>query len=383
MVTPPRAERRPVRVLHLMQDVNSGGVERTHLSIIRGLTAPAWEHAVICTQAMGPVAAAYADLGVPVVETGPVRSVFAPGRYRLATRFVRDWRPDLIHGSVNEGYILGGIVGAWTRTPFLMEETSEPVGRRLQGHILTRIMAGLADHTFGVSPAVGHYLTHTIRVPHAKVSVVNNGVERPAAPSPARLEALRVELALEPEDLVVGSIGRIHDENKGFSDLIRAVARLEDLPVKLVIVGDGPDLPALRRLASEAGLQKHVHFAGFQAEPGHFYALMNVFALASRFEAFGMVIAEAMRTGLAVVGTRVGGIPTIVTEEETGLLVPPRDPVALAAALRRLLEDAPLRLRMGAAAKERADRLFSAERYVADIRSLYEHALHRSLPAFP
>lgn len=311
-----------------------------------------------------------------MTEVGSVSSVFDRQRYCVATRIVEEWQPDIIHGAIIEGYTLASVVGRWKNVPVIMEETSDPQNRRWKGHLLARAMAGLADHCIGVSPSVGRYLTDTLRIPKRKVSVISNGVAQPACPGEELLQTLRAEYGIETGDLVVGSVGRAFDEHKRFSDLIRALRQLEDVPhLKLLIVGDGPDLPMLRDLARKEGVADRVIFAGYQPEPGHFYALMNVFALASAWEAFGLVNAEAMRCGLPVVATNVGGIPDVVVDGETGVLVPPHDVAAMAAALRRLLADEDLRKRMGAAGKVRADREFSAERYVADVQALYERVL--------
>lgn len=368
-----------VRILHCIEAIASGGVEQCRLSLVRALRPPSYRHHIICSSANGPVADALSNEGVGLTEVGAVGSVFSPARYRAAARVVDQWAPDIIHGAVIEGYTVASLVGRWKRVPVvIMEETSDPQTRRWKGHLLARVTAGLADHCVAVSPGVGRYLTATLGVPRSMVSVINNGVEQPDTPPAARIRALKQRYRLAESDLVVGSVGRILDDPKRFSDLIRAVALLPPTPfVKLLIVGGGPDLPMLRELARELGVANRVIFTGFQHPVGHFYALMDIFALASEREAFGLVNAEAMRCGLPLVATRVGGIPDVVVDKETGFLVGPRDVSAMAAALRRLVVDPHLRARMGAAGKVRADREFSAERYVADVRALYDNLSRR------
>lgn len=364
------------RVLHCMETIGSGGVEQRRLIIAKALRSPDYQHHIVCTQAFGPIAESLRANGVTLTEVGAVSSIFDPTRYRVVATIVKRWEPHMIHGATIDGYTLAAIVGQWEGVPVIMEETSDPQNRRWKGHLLARAMAGLADHCVGVSPGVGRYLTETLRVPERKMSVINNGVAQPAHPDAERLRKLRVEFGIEPDDLVVGSVGRALDEHKRFSDLIRAFRLLDDLPnVKLLIVGDGPDLPMLRDLANREGIADRVLFAGYQFEVGHFYAMMDVFALSSAWEAFGLVNAEAMRCGLPVVATRVGGIIDVVVEGETGLLVPPHDIEAMASALRQMLADQALRHRMGQAGKERANREFAAERYVDDVRALYERVL--------
>lgn len=357
--------------------IDSGGVERRRLSMVRLLPRDAYEHHVICTSATGPVAEALRQEGVEITEVGPVRSVLAPGRYRTAAEVVRRWKPDLIHGAIIEGYTLSGVLGLLNRgTRIVMEETSFPDTRRVGGHALARLMAAVSDVCVGVSPAVGRYLRETLRVPAEQVAVINNGVPVPRRPSELDLRALRARHGIVPGDRIIGSVGRVFDRTKRFSDLISAFAQLGDIErLKLLIVGDGPDLEALKAHAARLGVSERVIFTGFQANVGHYYALMEVFALGSATEAFGLVLAEAMRAGLPVVATNVGGIPDVVVHEESGLIVEPFQPASMASALRRVLESPALRTRLARHGRERADREFAEERYVADVGALYERLL--------
>lgn len=368
-----------IKVLHCLKLLIPGGVERLRMSMFRRLPEGEYDHRIICTE-IGD--AAYAEEMLRYVssidEVGQVESVFSPGRYRHAARIVEDWNPDIIHGAIIEGYTLASVVGRLKSVPVvILEETSDPQNRRWKGHMLARAMAGLADHCIGVSPGVVRYLTDQLKVPSNKVSLLNNGVEQPAIPSKERIASIRAEFQLQEDDLVIGSVGRMEDETcKCFGDLIRCLQSLHDIPnAKLLLVGDGPEREGLERLANELNVRERVVFAGFQFHVGHFYALMDVFALASAREAFGLVNAEAMRCGLPVVATAVGGIPDVVVDGETGFLVPPRDTDAMAAALRRVLMDKSLQWRLGTAGKIRADREFSAERYVEDVHQLYERLL--------
>ncbi len=368
-----------VRVLHVMHLLLGGGVERRRLSLFRHLPA-GYGHLVLCSEVRNH---RFADqmraVGVEVLEFGAANSRFGLGRYRFACSVVREYRPDLVHGAVFEGWTVGTIAGRLARVPvIIMEETSDPKNRRWKGHLLARAMAGLADHCVGVSEEVGRYLTDRLHVPQRKVTVIPNGVERPSVGRGDDPLSLRSSLGLEGRDLVVGSVGRLDDAHKRFSDLIKALARLKDLPVKLLLVGDGPDRRMLEELVEELGLEPRVLFAGWQEDLGDYYALMDVFALASEREAFGLVNAEAMRCGLPVVATRVGGIPEIVLDGDTGLLVAPRDVDGLANSIRRLLSDESLRIRMGAAGKLRADREFAAEVYSARVHDLYQFLLYRA-----
>ena len=366
------------RVLHSLNLILPGGVERTRMSLLEHLP-PMYEHAAVCVEIEDDHYASQMRKRLDFLEElGPVSSVLNPRRYARTAQLARRWRPDIIHGAIIEGYTVAAIAGRLVRAPVVvMEETSDPQARSPNGDRLSRAMARLADHCIGVSPGVGRYLTDTLGVSESKVSVINNGVELPSLPGRTEAGRVKGELGIPADCLVVGSVGRMHDDSvKRFGDLLRAIGRVDAAALPhLVLVGDGRERPGLERLARDLGIADRVHFVGFQAEPGHYYALMDIFALTSEREAFGLVNAEAMRCGLPVVATNVGGIPDVVTHNQTGILVPPRDIPAITNALQTLIDNPDLRHRMGAAGKQRADTHFSAERYVNDVHQLYQHLL--------
>jgi glycosyltransferase involved in cell wall biosynthesis len=140
-------------------------------------------------------------------------------------------------------------------------------------------------------------------------------------------------------------------------------------------VGDGELRPALEAQALRLGLGAQVHFTGWRDDVPALVALGDLFVLPSLNEPFGRVLIEAMATGKAVVATAAGGVPEIVVHGETGLLVPPGDPGALAAAVRELLDDAPRGARLGAAGRRRAETVFSLAGHVAAVERVYGEVL--------
>jgi len=168
---------------------------------------------------------------------------------------------------------------------------------------------------------------------------------------------------------------------KGVQYLIEAMHQVD---CQLVVVGDGPERPGLERMAEAAGLDHKVHFAGQIAQRElvkHFHACeMFVFPGSHRSEAYGLSLVQALACGKPAVSTRLGtGTSFVNIDGETGLVVEPRDPAALANAINNLLNDAPLCRRFGAQASERARTLFSKEKMVSDMWALYQELL--STPA--
>lgn len=146
---------------------------------------------------------------------------------------------------------------------------------------------------------------------------------------------------------------------KGVGVLLEAMSRLQHGEARLTVVGDGPQLPALQEKARELGLAQRVEFAGLRSDVQRFLAGADVFVHPALWsEAFGYTIAEAQACGVPVIATAVGGIPEVVANGETGILVPPREAAPLAAAIDRLASDRALLARMAGAARRRAEALF-------------------------
>ncbi len=175
---------------------------------------------------------------------------------------------------------------------------------------------------------------------------------------------------------VVLFVGRLR-AYKGVEHLLRAMPQVN---ANLALVGDGPEYRSLKTLSRQLGLSERVHFTGHLPDallPAAYQAA-DLFVLPSHLpsEAFGLVMVEAMASGLPVVCTELGtGTSMVVQHGETGLVVPPADPPALAEALNRLLADDELRQRLGRAGTRRAHREFSAETYVRRTMEAYEDVL--------
>ncbi|RYE73103.1 MAG: glycosyltransferase [Oxalobacteraceae bacterium] len=368
---------RRIRVVHCLETVSSGGVEQRRLSLARLLDPARYEQRLICTAARGPLPDQFREAGCEVIPLGKMRHIAEIGRYRQAARLLREFAPDIVHGAVFGGVAVAAIAGRMAGVPVIIgEETSDPTNRRWRGHILYRALTTLTHRMVAISPAVEAYLVDRLRIPRTKVTLITNGVRDPGPSNVAAREAARLSLGLDASDCIIVTTGRLHDGHKRVSDIIRAIALLRSrLPVKLIVVGTGPDREQLEALTRNEQVADAVHFVGYQAQPRLFLDIADMFVLASAREGFGLVLVEAMFAGLPVIATAVGGIPNVVDNGETGILVPPASPEALATAIVRLHDDRALRQNLAMAGKAAAQRQFTAERYVADVDALYTRML--------
>jgi glycosyltransferase involved in cell wall biosynthesis len=202
----------------------------------------------------------------------------------------------------------------------------------------------------------------------SRTQVIYNGIDFARLDAPARTD-FRQSLGIAAGDLVVGTAGSlIH--RKGQDVLLRALPRLAATP-HLLLAGEGPEREALTRLAASLGLSARVHFLGHVDDVADFYRACDIVALASRGDAFALVLAEAGYARKPVAATRVGGIAEVVADEMTGLLVPPEDADALARALQRLADDPALRARLGAAGRNQVETRFTGTRMAAEFAGAY------------
>jgi glycosyltransferase involved in cell wall biosynthesis len=194
------------------------------------------------------------------------------------------------------------------------------------------------------------------RIPERKIHLIPIGVPAPLRP-PARAQA-RQHLGIALDAFVIGCVARLH-KDKGVDVLIDAVARVPDprRAICLIVAGDGEERAALEAAANDL-LPGRVRFLGFVEDLAAVYSAADIFALASRREGTPLVLKEAAQYALPSVATDVGGTRDAITDGETGFLVPPDNPAALAASILRLMNDDPFRLRLGNNARLRADAEF-------------------------
>ncbi|WP_035673107.1 glycosyltransferase [Flavobacterium sp. 83] len=364
-----------IRVLNIIDTMGSGGVERRRLSMAKLLDKSKFELKIICTNVVGPFPDEIRKQGVEIVAIGDLNSFLDYKQHQKVLKIIEDFKPHIIHGAVFEGVTMAAINGFLKRVPIIiLEETSDPQNRRWKGNLLMKILCFSADKVVGVSPAATDYLKKKLKLSPDKILLITNGVAVPKKVSTSVVEKLKEKYQINPDEIVIGSVGRMSsDSHKRFSDLIRAFAILikKQHKVKLILVGDGHQKVSYIQLVTELQIQDHVVFAGYQNEISDYYAVFDVFCLVSAYEAFGLVLAEAMFHKLPVVATRVGGMQYIINDNQTGFLVDTFDVKSIAEKLEILCLDSDLRVLFGNNGFDKAMINYTEERYVKDVENLY------------
>jgi len=211
-----------------------------------------------------------------------------------------------------------------------------------------------------------------------KCVVVYNGIDVTFNPIKSPKE-IKEELKISEKEIIIGTVGTLC-KRKRIDDLIEAiflVKKRTTKPIKLVIVGDGPEKVKLLKLVQKKGLGEEVIFTGFQSDPLSYINVFDIFVLTSEREGLPRVILESMLMGKPVVASRIPGVVELVIEGETGFLVPSKDPEAFAEKILTLIDDQELRKKMGEQGKKRILENFTMNKYIKGVEAVFEEVLEK------
>jgi glycosyltransferase involved in cell wall biosynthesis len=361
-----------LRVLLLVDQLSGlgGGAEVFLVGLATHLPSDRFEVFVCATRAVapGPLAEILEAGAVPYIALGR-RSRWDLLRMRRLAALLGSGRFDIVHAHKFGSNVWGTLFGRACRVPVVIahEHTWSYKGRPLRKWIDGRIVGRLATRFIAVSNADAARMVEDEKVASEKVVVMPTGyVARPLAPD----TDLRSELGLTSETPLIGT-AVVFRPQKAVEVLLEAHARLlRTMPdVHLVIAGEGPTRAEIQRRARELSLDGRVHFLGHRDDVDAILRSLDVAALSSDFEGSPLFVLECMANGTPIVATAVGGIPQMVLDGETGVLVPPRDPEALAGAIEHLLVDPERRAVLAAAAANRLSefRIDAVARRFADL----------------
>jgi glycosyltransferase involved in cell wall biosynthesis len=273
--------------------------------------------------------------------------------------------------------LFGGGAARWARVPVIIT-TAYAVGdfrrarKRRSDRLLDAACSALPTHTIAVSDAVKRDCVERLGWRDEDVTVIRTGIDPPERDDAERAAELRQAWGVGADDTLVLTIARLSYE-KGVDVLIDAAAILREsrTGVKVVVLGDGPDRAELEAKIQEQGLGEVVLLAGFHSDVWPALAAADIVCMPSKSEGMPNVLLEAMAASKPVVAAAVGGIPEAVVSDENGILVPPSDAPALAAALGRLMDDPETARRLSQAARGTVDERFLARDVVGRYAEVY------------
>lgn len=386
---PAGAIRRP-RVAQIVTRMDIGGVPDHVMTLVRGLRFD-FEVVVICASIDPRHARELEALAVPVIVVPLARLPHPVADLRALLRLVQVLqarRLDIVHTHMSKAVLIGAAAARLARVPVIVNTAHnlgflalrQPLLRALFWAYDRALFAATCDVIVTVSRQVRAGVVRAGIAPPRKVVAIPNGID-PArfSVSPELRRSTRLALA-DGDGLVIVTVARLV-WFKGLDTLLEAAVPLlaRHPRARIVIVGEGPLRAALTAQAVRLGIDRSVIFAGERGDIPALLAAADLFVLPSVSEGMPISILEAMAACRPVVATRVGGVPDLVLDGVSGLLVDARAPDALAAALLRLADDPALAARMGQAGAARLDRAFSAAAMVARTGALYRRHLRRTL----
>lgn len=387
-----------LRVLRAITRLNIGGPAIHAILLTRGLQNDRFQ-SVLVTGLEGPHEGSMRDLAAkhgvrPRVlrelgrEVSPVNDLRATlAMYRL----IRGSRPHIVHTHMAKAGTAGRVAARLAGVPIVVHTFHGHTFHSYWGPVKSALFLGieralgrLTDRVIAVGEAQKADIVSYGVAPAAKILTIPLGLEiEPMLDAEQHRGRLRAELGLNGQERLVGIVARLVPI-KAHEVFLEAATRIRaaEPATSFLIVGDGERRAELETLARDLGLGGSVRFLGWRADMREVYADLDVVALCSNNEGSPVALIEALAAGRPVVSTRVGGVPNVVQDGTSGLLVPPRDPAALAEGILALLRNTDRAAELGRAGRASVYPRHSAGRLVRDVEQLYlELAREKGLAA--
>jgi glycosyltransferase involved in cell wall biosynthesis len=370
---PPLPGRPQVRVVEVLATASNGGAQEHLYSLLSRLDRSRFEPSVV-SLSPGSAARKIARLGIPVLVLDEPDDATAVGALAAHLAGIR---PDVIHNHMYRAELVGtraavGLAEAGLPRPFVVSTVHSSRVRSAEDREQLRLLTPKMDRLIAVSRSIERKIASEGRV-GAPVELIYNGVDLERYERQEPCCTLPEEYGIEPGAKLVGVVARL-DPEKGHPTLLEAWPLvLHACPeAYLLIIGEGQRRPELERQAAELRVAHRVIFTGRRDDIPAVTAALDVAVLPSYREAQGLSILEAMALRRPVVASNVGGIPEMIEDGVSGLLVPPHDPPALANAIIRLLRDHPLADTLGRAGHDLVHDRFCVELMVKAVERIYD-----------
>lgn len=369
-----------INILYLITELSVGGAEKAVARMMAQLNRDRYNALVCCLLGRGVIADEIEGASIEVVSLAMKGKLDLRALFRLF-KLLKKGNFVVIHSHLFHANVIGRIVGKLARIPIIISVEHNPIAEGTLRHLVDKLSAVSADKVIAVSEAVRKFTVNQVGIESMKVLTIYNGVDL-SEKHPARIDILerKKRIGIDPLRPVVGTVSRL-DEMKGAEYFVRATAkvRAENPATLFLIVGDGPERAELEQLAQRMNIAESLILTGYRADIPEVLSTIDLFVLPSLYEGLPTAALEAMAMAKPVIATHVGGTPEVVEDKVTGLLVPPRDPEALAEAIITLLQDRERAKAMGRAGRERVERYFSVERMVQQTEALYEELIREKM----
>ncbi len=359
-----------INVLHVVLGLQVGGLEKFVLNLIDNYP-PGIKPFIVCLEKKGELAPQYHHLDIIELnkESGISTKII-----RQLVHLTKEFKIDIIHTHNPSPHFYGAISGFLSRRPVIHTKHGRNYPASQRKVWLNKISSYLTTKIVAVSQNAADVCIDVEKIPSRMVSVILNGADTnlfcPAANDDEN----------ERMPVRIGIVARLSAE-KDHQTLLGACKLLachgDDF--HLEIIGDGPLRSTLEKTVKTLGLDKHVSFSGMRHDVPELLRQLDIFVLSSTTEGISLTLLEAMASKLPIVATDVGGNPEVVIDGETGYIVPPQNPAAMANKLLLLINDVNLRRQMGKKGRERVVAQFSIKETAQKYEDLYREVLNKRL----
>lgn len=364
------------RILYFLTSAVRGGVEEHVLSLLRRVDRTRFEPVLVCPQALldafAPDLASLPVMTIPLQVDTPWKPTHVWNLVRFY-RALRRLRPHVVNVHLLRATFIGAPLAKLAGVPRVIATNHGPEPWRrgpIKGwYAIDRWVHRSVDLTIAVCSSAKEHLVRTKRLDPASIVVVNNGreMDQYTPLAQADRDAIRGELGLMPDDAAIVVVGRL-DIQKGHRFLLDAMPEVlrQHPEARLILVGDGNLRERLETQVDVLEIRERVHFTGFRTDVRRLLGAADLVALPSLWEGLPLTVIEALAMQQPVIASAVNGVLDVITDEETGVLVPPGDSAALAKALVGLLDDPARAARLARQGRARVLERFAIDRQIAE-----------------
>jgi glycosyltransferase involved in cell wall biosynthesis len=371
-----RNNKRKINVVHLVEELTIGGLEKTLTAIVLNLNKKKYNVSVWCLREGGFFADKLVKEGIDVKILYVSTSRNPLSIYKLY-RLLKSYKFDIIHTHAYSAGTIGRMSAFLAGIPVIISHNHSVYDYYFKYyHFVEWLLSLITDRVICISEAVNSFANETQRINARKLITIQNGIDDVCAVSKKRSFDLKKELGIPINHSVIGTIAHL-EEHKGLKYLLESASLLlaSRKDIIFMLVGEGTLKAELKKLCVDLKIEKNVIFTGERRDIPEILFSIDIFVLPSLREGLGLAILEAMACGKPVIATNVGGISEIVKNRVNGILVSPRDPEVLHTAMKELLDDKEMLEKMGHEGKKICSESFNSKTMLGKIENLYDALL--------
>jgi glycosyltransferase involved in cell wall biosynthesis len=346
---------RKINVLHIYQNSKIGGVQQQFLSLLKAYDRDVFNPIFCC---LGPEEEISKEIERIDIETVALNRVryhrFSPGIVRDLYRLMKQKNIHIVRTHRYRANLYGRLAALLSGVPVKIISLHDNYRKdlRLERRIVNKILLKATDKIVAVSESIRKDIIKYDGIDSSKILVIPNGIDTERFNPEGNFADIRKGFSIKESDIVLGFVGRVVPA-KGLEYLIDALPFLkkEFKNIKLLITGEGSTMERLKKKAKENNVHDSIIFTGKRRDIPDILSCTDIFVMPSVAEGLPNALLEAMAMGKPIVATEVGGIPEVIKNRHSGFLVPPRNPEALATAIKDLISNEQLAAKMGQAAR--------------------------------